>query len=633
MLRLLIDADEHLAAARRLPGEERDQVVADAEHLHRQLTAALFRLTGERRSGGVMVSPSNGSGGAAEPDTVEPAVVRLQLSWEPGRVVAWAGGLGCPTADADEVAKFLADAEAPAAPWAAHPDVPIPGGDKAAAVAAPVGEVLGWLVAAGAGEVRDDVGPSVRWLGKVAMWAVELAARGAMVPVLRQRRRRSGSSRSEHASYAVRWTPALVDPDRLAEVVEAMPGSVAALDPSVDARAVTRSALTGMVDAIGRDSARRIEVPAAPPVVRTGNDVTEAFLARLDGSAFDAPVRVAGELVSRAEQLVAFRHARARPADRAPRPARPHRGVGPRGVRRQGPQCSGKSGDGGKVLVPVERAIVDDRSKRADLEHELGRLERMLPELLRAGSDRRGHTVLSQDEAWELMTHTGPRLADAGFDVRVPELSTRKATPMLRVFSETKESSVGANQLADVRWSAVFDDVELTAAEIRALAKEARPLIRSGGKWVALDKADLHAAAERAGRAREHHPADRRRHAAARARARGLAPRRWHHRGRWRLGGRSPRRRVGPVRRTGSAPKGFEGELRSYQAEALAWLGFLEAGGIGGCLALDMGLGKTPTMLAHLLVVADRGPALVIAPPAVVGNWAAEAARFTPASG
>ena len=61
-----------------------------------------------------------------------------------------------------------------------------------------------------------------------------------------------------------------------------------ALDPSVDARALTRSALTGMVDAICRDSARRIEVPAAPPIVRTANDVTEAFLARLDGSAFDA---------------------------------------------------------------------------------------------------------------------------------------------------------------------------------------------------------------------------------------------------------------------------------------------------------------------------------------------------------
>src|SRR5213075_529781 len=57
------------------------------------------------------------------------------------------------------------------------------------------------------------------------------------------------------------------------------------------------------------------------------------------------------------------------------------------------------------------------------------------------------------------------------------------------------KSTVGANQLADVRWSAVFDDVELTAADIARLAKEARPLIRSGGRWVAIDRADLSEAA------------------------------------------------------------------------------------------------------------------------------------------
>jgi SNF2 family DNA or RNA helicase len=62
----------------------------------------------------------------------------------------------------------------------------------------------------------------------------------------------------------------------------------------------------------------------------------------------------------------------------------------------------------------------------------------------------------------------------------------------------------------------------------------------------------------------------------------------------------------------------------------LAWLGFLDSVELGGCLALDMGLGKTPTMLAHLMRTVGGGPALVVAPPAVVGNWAAEAARFTP---
>jgi SNF2 family DNA or RNA helicase len=71
--------------------------------------------------------------------------------------------------------------------------------------------------------------------------------------------------------------------------------------------------------------------------------------------------------------------------------------------------------------------------------------------------------------------------------------------------------------------------------------------------------------------------------------------------------------------------------LRTYQAEALGWLGFLDAVDLGGCLALDMGLGKTPTVLAHLARTVEEGPALVLAPTAVVGNWEAEAAKFTPA--
>ena len=39
--------------------------------------------------------------------------------------------------------------------------------------------------------------------------------------------------------------------------------------------------------------------------------------------------------------------------------------------------------------------------------------------------------------------------------------------------------------------------------------------------------------------------------------------------------------------------------LALVAAPALAWLGFLSKAGLGGCLALDMGLGKTPVMLAE----------------------------------
>ena len=59
----------------------------------------------------------------------------------------------------------------------------------------------------------------------------------------------------------------------------------------------------------------------------------------------------------------------------------------------------------------------------------------------------------------------------------------------------------GAHQLANVRWSVLFDDVELTAADIARLAAEARPLVQSGGRWVELDRADLDGRGRGAGRA------------------------------------------------------------------------------------------------------------------------------------
>ena len=94
------------------------------------------------------------------------------------------------------------------------------------------------------------------------------------------------------------------------------------------------------------------------------------------------------------------------------------------------------------------------------------------------------------------MTVTGPALAAVGFDVRAPQLSRRKATPSLRLFAETPAGSVvGAHQLSNVAWSVLFDDVELTAAEVARLARQARPLVQSSRGWVEIDRVDLEQAA------------------------------------------------------------------------------------------------------------------------------------------
>jgi hypothetical protein len=84
-------------------------------------------------------------------------------------------------------------------------------------------------------------------------------------------------------------------------------------------------------------------------------------------------------------------------------------------------------------------------------------------------------------------------------------------------------------------------------------------------------------------------------------------------------------------------PDGFIGTMRPYQREGLAWLLFLESIGLGGCLADDMGVGKTIQMLALLELHRQRRaageklpPDLVIVPKSLLFNWEAEAHRFTP---
>jgi ERCC4-related helicase len=81
-------------------------------------------------------------------------------------------------------------------------------------------------------------------------------------------------------------------------------------------------------------------------------------------------------------------------------------------------------------------------------------------------------------------------------------------------------------------------------------------------------------------------------------------------------------------------PKGLHTQLRDYQLFGLSWLHFLRSCQFNGVLADDMGLGKTVQTLALLQAEKESGrltkASLIIAPTSLVGNWQAEAKRFTP---
>ena len=78
-------------------------------------------------------------------------------------------------------------------------------------------------------------------------------------------------------------------------------------------------------------------------------------------------------------------------------------------------------------------------------------------------------------------------------------------------------------------------------------------------------------------------------------------------------------------------PPGFKGQLRDYQCEGLGWMEFLRRFSFGGCLADDMGVGKTAQVLAMLEGRRGKhGPSLVVMPKSLIFNWKQEAGRFTP---
>ncbi|HLJ08926.1 MAG TPA: DEAD/DEAH box helicase, partial [Acidimicrobiia bacterium] len=482
--------------------------------------------------------------------------------------------------------------------------------------------------------------PSLRWLGRVAVWATELVAQGRVVPTLVEANPNGSGGKAGRAStgeYMVRWAPAVLDADRLKECVSKMPGAVSALEQAGQPYRMCRAVLGAAADAVCRAGAGRLVTPATVPVARSRSEVSEAVLAGLAGKPFTAAVRAASEM---ADDMA--RWTTPVTSDRAARLivrlAPPEDDGGwllTVEANEPDPDGGGASGGGpsggGTVPLPVEEVLHSGRPARAAaVETELRRLERLLPALRRPGR-RRGRVVMDGTEAWELMTVGGAVLEAAGFTVRVPLLAKKRSTPRLQLHAEALggESVVGAQQLSRVQWSVAVDDVTLDAAAIRKLALQARPLVQTKGGWVELDKADLEAAAEAlADRSKrtEMSGAEILRHAVGLEG--GIGGPVLVDGGGWAVD--LVRGAAAGAARPLPAPEGFEGELRHYQAEARGWLGFLDRAGLGGCLAMDMGLGKTPTVLAHLLEHKADGPSLVIAPPAVLGNWAAEAARFTP---
>ena len=177
----MIDVEDDLVSARSLVGDERDQVVADLAETLDGLRGTVARL----RRPVTSATPERQSAESVAGHEVEPAEVELQASWTSGQVVVWASGRGATPETHDDLSTRLEAVGGPPLGWQLYPGIHLPGGMRADALAIPMKDALGWLVAVGGGHGRSGVGAGVLWLGHVALEGVRLAASGSIVPALR----------------------------------------------------------------------------------------------------------------------------------------------------------------------------------------------------------------------------------------------------------------------------------------------------------------------------------------------------------------------------------------------------------------------------------------------------------------
>jgi non-specific serine/threonine protein kinase len=242
-----------------------------------------------------------------------------------------------------------------------------------------------------------------------------------------------------------------------------------------------------------------------------------------------------------------------------------------------------------------------------------------------------------------------PALEAAGVLVRVPGWWQRRPRASVQVTVGSKEpGGLGLDALIDFDVRLAVDGEPLSEAEWRALAAQEAGLALVRGKWVELDRERLDAvlghwkAAQRQARTGELSLHEAMRLIAGAGTDASDAPELLDTEvASWSRISAGPwlKNALAGLREPSTMAQALPGrelraELRPYQEVGVRWLGFAASLGLGACLADDMGLGKTIQVLGLLLARKKaglaRGPALLVAPASLLGNWTAEIERFAP---
>jgi len=312
-----------------------------------------------------------------------------------------------------------------------------------------------------------------------------------------------------------------------------------------------------------------------------------------------------------------------------------------------------QASDDPSLLVPAEQVwkakggtlrTLDRRFEGAQerLLAGLGLAGRLFPPIMTSLRAARPEACpLTVDEAYAFLREVGALLKGSGFGVLVPPWWDKPGARLgVRAKAKVIANIVGSgilnlDSLVEFDWELALGDQSLTREEFERLAALKMPLVQVRGQWVLLQPDQIEAAIAFWEKKRKLVEISLGEALALVLGASGeveglplhsIATSGW-------LDELLQELRAGDRLAELRPPDGFVGQMRPYQVRGYSWLTFLRKWGLGACLADDMGLGKTIQAIALLLHERLRdgiGPALVICPTSVVGNWKREVQRFAP---